>query len=84
MHLFNKEHLESQMHNKNDCCITEEHCMDIHLGFLKHPKNAANLLKVYLNLQENHMVIMTIYNVLISVLNKFKIKKRVQYTQVAE
>ena len=60
MHLFNKEHLESQMYNKNDCCITEEHCMDIHLGFLKHPKNAAS--------QENHMVIMTIHNVLINVL----------------
>ena len=31
--------------------------MDILLGFLKHPKNAANLLKAS---QENHMVIMTI------------------------
>ena len=82
MHLFNKEHLESQMHNKNDCCITEEHCMDIHLGFLKHPKNAANLLKAS---QENHLVIMIIYNVLISVLKNFKIKKQCdQYTQVAE
>ena len=70
MYLFNKEYLGSQMHNKNDCGITEEHGMDIHLGFLKHPKNAANLLKA---LQENHMVIMTIYNVLISVLKKIQI-----------
>ena len=67
------------MHDKHDCCITEEHGMDIHLGFLKHPKNAANLLKAS---QENHM---TIYNVLISVLKKFKLKKQCdQYTQVAE
>ena len=65
MYLINKEHLGSQMHNKNDCCITEEHDMDMHLGFLKHPKNAANLLKAS---QENHMVIMTIqYTMFLSV-----------------
>ena len=38
MYLFNKEHLESQMHNKNDCFITEEQGMDMHLGFLKQSK----------------------------------------------
>ena len=72
MYLINKEHLGSQMHNKNDCFITEEHDMDMHLGFLKHPKNAANLLKAS---RENHMVIMTIkvYNVLITVLKKIQI-----------
>ena len=37
------------MHNKSDCCITEEQGMDIHLGFLKHPKNAANLLTSHIN-----------------------------------
>ena len=52
------------MHNNNECCITEEQGMDMHLGFLKQPNNAANLLKFS---QENHRVIMTIYNVLISV-----------------
>ena len=57
MYLFNKEHLESQMHDKYDNCKTEEHGMDMLLGFLKHPKNAANLLKAS---QENYMVIMTI------------------------
>ena len=35
MYLFNKEHLGSQMHNKNDCCITEEHSMDMHLARLQ-------------------------------------------------
>ena len=49
------------MHNKNDCYITEGQGMDMHLGFLKQPKNATNLLKA---LQENHMVMMTLYNVL--------------------
>ena len=49
MYLFKKEHLGSQIHNKNYCCITEEQSMDIHLGFLKHPKNAANLLTQHIN-----------------------------------
>ena len=74
MYLFNKEHLESQRHNKNDCCITEEQGMDMYLGFLKQSKNAANLLKAS---PENHTVIMTMNNVLISVLKKFKIKNNV-------
>ena len=39
MYLINKEHLGSQMHNKNDCCITEEQGMDMHLGFLKQSKD---------------------------------------------
>ena len=55
MYLFNKEHLGSQMHSKNYCCMTEEQGMDIYLRFLKHPKNAANLLTVH------HTLIMTIY-----------------------
>ena len=52
MYLFKKEHLGRQMHNKNDCCMTEEQGMDIHLGFLKHPK----MLQIYLH----HTLIMTI------------------------
>ena len=43
MYLFNKEHLGSQMHSKNDCCMTEEQGMDIYLRFLKHPKNLHGL-----------------------------------------
>ena len=84
MYLLNKEHLGNQMHNKNDCCITEEHGMDMHLGLiLKHPKNAANLLKNLTRKHGNHDY--TVYNVLISVLKKFKFKKQCdQYFQVAE
>lgn len=57
--------------------------MDIHLGFLKHPKNAADLL---IASQENTVIMTTVYaNVLISVLKKFKINKQHdQYTRVVQ
>ena len=41
MYLINKEHLGCQMHNKNNCCITGEQGMDMHLGFLS-PRLCSN------------------------------------------